>query len=184
MHFICVYKRFIGRLLSHFLKFYLQNTVFWPLNARSYCSPTSWYIFLKFGTANFTCEVSIVLKNQPVLPTRCRDRALRSQTALQKSKNGVFTKKVMGTHNFGKFRFWKVPAHPWYVSVGPSGSNWPGRRFKRNEDRPIADQDFFRPFWTPTLVGQAGDAFQILSYFRFFMTTNGHFATFLRSPSA
>ena len=139
---------------------------------------------MKIGTVNFTCEISLVLKNQLILPTRCRERALRSQTALQKSKNGVFTKKVMGTHIFGKFRFWKIPAHPWYVSVGPSGSNRPGRRFKRNGARPIADQDFFRPFWTPTLVGQAGDAFHFLRYVRHFMTTNGHFATCLRSRSA
>ena len=146
--------------------------------------PNKLIFFMKFGTVDFTCEINPVLKNQLILPTRCRERALRSQAALQKSKNGVFTKKVMGTHIFGKFRFWKVPAHPWNVSVGHSGSNWPGRRFKRNGARPIADQDFFRPFWTPTLVVAAGDAFRFLRYVRLFIETNGHFATCLWSPSA
>ena len=139
---------------------------------------------MKFGTTNFTCEMSIVLKNQPILLTRCRDRALRSQTALQRSKNCIFTKNVMGTHIFGKFRFWKASDHHWYVSVGPSWSNLPGRQFKRRGAGATAEPLIFWPFWTPTLVAPAGDAFQFLRYVRLFLESIGTNAPCLWIPSA
>ena len=103
-HFGCACKQFIGRLFLHFVKFYLKNTDFWPLTSRIYSSPTNTYFLMKCGTAtaSFTCDMSFVFKNQRVLRPRCRDRALGSQTALQKWKMAFLQKSHADSY------FWKL----------------------------------------------------------------------------
>ena len=80
---------------------------------------------MKIGTVNFTCKMSPVLKNQLILPTRCREKALRSQTALQKSKNGVFLQKkswgLIFLEKLGSERSQPIPGMCPWVPVGQIG---------------------------------------------------------------